>query len=84
MYCRNICINCGCPRSEHKIPGALQVDIPYLSHLKFGEVNEMSSPAVNQLEWYPPNLTDEQVTILYYLVGLLHLVTWEYFKCLRQ
>lgn len=60
---RNRCNNCGCSRTEHKIAGAAQVDIPYLSHLKFGNVpiDGSSSPALGQLEWYPPDLTDEQV-----------------------
>jgi len=64
-------MNCGCSRNDHKISGASQVDIPYLSHLKFGNktTNESSSPLLSQLEWYPPDLTDEQV--LY-----IHTVTW--------
>lgn len=59
---RNRCNNCGCSRTDHKIAGAAKVDIPYLSHLNFGDVPmESSSPVLSQLEWYPPDLTDEQV-----------------------
>ena len=67
LHSRNRCNSCGCSRSDHKIAGAAQVDIPYLSHLSFGHVPiESSSPALSQLEWYPPDLTDEQVASYYY------------------
>ena len=71
LYCRNRCNICGCSRSDHKITGAAKVDIPYLSHLKFGDVSiESSSPALSQLEWYPPDITNEQVTIANVCVGM--------------
>ena len=66
FHCRNKCNNCGCSRTDHKIAGAAKVDIPYLSHLKFGDVPiGSSSPVLSQLEWYPSDLNDEQVSYYY-------------------